>query len=191
MALLTNWLNGDTWNLVQGKFNSIVNFFNQTGGGTTGQVLTKQSNSDFDYAWETPVSPVGAGGTTGQVLAKQSNTDYDTEWIDLPDFFTEQWTVMSVASGWSGSPEFGVTTIGTVFLRGVIDRTTGGDLIATLPIGYRPSTNKTFTVYDGISGIAMVVVQTNGQIKVFNLDGTSVTADINLHLESISFVTFA
>lgn len=28
---------------------------------------------------------VVAGGTTGQVLAKKSNTDYDTEWVDVSD----------------------------------------------------------------------------------------------------------
>lgn len=27
------------------------------------------------------VDPVPSGGTTGQVLAKKSNTDYDTEWV--------------------------------------------------------------------------------------------------------------
>lgn len=31
---------------------------------------------------ESALNVVPAGGTTGQILAKKSNTDYDTEWID-------------------------------------------------------------------------------------------------------------
>lgn len=33
---------------------------------------------------------VPAGGTTGQLLAKNSNTDYDTEWVDTPDGLPSQ-----------------------------------------------------------------------------------------------------
>lgn len=33
----------------------------------------------------TPGAGVPVGGTTGQILAKNSNTNYDTEWIDAPD----------------------------------------------------------------------------------------------------------
>lgn len=32
---------------------------------------------------------VPAAGTTGQLLAKNSNTDYDTEWIDPPNYITQ------------------------------------------------------------------------------------------------------
>lgn len=54
-------------------------------GGTSGQVLTKKSGTDFDTQWETPEAPsnpLPTGGTTGQVLAKKSDTNYDAEWID-------------------------------------------------------------------------------------------------------------
>ena len=53
-------------------------------GGTTGQVLKKKSNTDYDTEWSDEEGGVGvpAGGTTGQVLKKKSNTDYDTEWSD-------------------------------------------------------------------------------------------------------------
>ena len=53
-------------------------------GGSSGQVLTK--NSDGTYSWQNPISVslngIPSGGTTGQVLAKNSNTDFDTEWVD-------------------------------------------------------------------------------------------------------------
>jgi hypothetical protein len=52
-------------------------------GGTTGQVLTKNSASDYDVAWVAPqqVGGVPTGGSTGQVLTKNSNTSYDTAWV--------------------------------------------------------------------------------------------------------------
>ena len=32
---------------------------------------------------------VPSGGTTGQVLAKRSNTNYDTQWVDIDDLIGE------------------------------------------------------------------------------------------------------
>jgi hypothetical protein len=50
-------------------------------GGTTGQVLVKSSNDDYDTEWTSlPEEVFPTGGTTGQVLVKSSNDDYDTEW---------------------------------------------------------------------------------------------------------------
>jgi hypothetical protein len=52
-------------------------------GGADGQVLTKQSASDGDADWETPVGGGGAlpvGGADGQVLTKQSASDGDADW---------------------------------------------------------------------------------------------------------------
>ena len=48
-------------------------------GGTTGQLLGKKSNTDYDVEWES-VHDVPSGGTTGQVLKKKTDTDYDVEW---------------------------------------------------------------------------------------------------------------
>ena len=40
---------------------------------------------DLDSAGiERRLGAVPAGGTTGQVLAKASNSDYDTHWVNLP-----------------------------------------------------------------------------------------------------------
>lgn len=49
-------------------------------GGTAGQILTKQSSTDFDTDWEDLAPALPAGGTDGQVLKKQSATDYDVDW---------------------------------------------------------------------------------------------------------------
>ena len=56
-------------------------------GGTTGQILAKKSDDDFDTEWEdVPNAPNGtpAGGSTGQILAKKTGVDYDDEWITPP-----------------------------------------------------------------------------------------------------------
>lgn len=54
-------------------------------GGTTGQVLTKNSNADGDAGWVDQTGgsdELPTGGATGQVLAKASGTDGDVEWVD-------------------------------------------------------------------------------------------------------------
>lgn len=52
-------------------------------GGTDGQVLTKDSNADYDLVWGNPSGAGGlpVGGTTGQVLAKIDNTNYNAAWV--------------------------------------------------------------------------------------------------------------
>lgn len=53
-------------------------------GGTTGQVLGKDSSADFDVEWVDAGTGDGAvvpaGGFTGQVLVKASDADGDIEW---------------------------------------------------------------------------------------------------------------
>jgi hypothetical protein len=52
-------------------------------GGTTGQVLTKVSATDYDTEWaDATGSSLPPGGTTGQVLAKASDADDDVAWVD-------------------------------------------------------------------------------------------------------------
>lgn len=58
-------------------------------GGTTGQILKKASDEDYDFEWGGTIDPaaaVPAGGTTGQYLKKNSDADYDAEWesINIP-----------------------------------------------------------------------------------------------------------
>ena len=72
--------NGDTYtfNVTNGEGVGVPE------GGTTGQVLVKKSNTDYDTEWANAGAGEGvpAGGTTGQILAKKSGSDYDTEWVD-------------------------------------------------------------------------------------------------------------
>lgn len=48
-------------------------------GGTTSQVLKKNSNTNYDVSWSTP-NYIPNGGTTSQTLIKNSNVDYDISW---------------------------------------------------------------------------------------------------------------
>jgi len=55
-------------------------------GGTTNQMLAKNSDDDFDGKWvDAPEAANGlpSGGSTGQALVKKGTTDYMTEWADI------------------------------------------------------------------------------------------------------------
>lgn len=48
-------------------------------GGTSAQVLAKNSSTNFDTSWQT-IGSIPSAGTTGQALIKNSNTNFDTSW---------------------------------------------------------------------------------------------------------------
>jgi len=54
-------------------------------GGTDGQILTKQSATDYDINWENAPVALPPGGDAGQILAKASDDDADAEWVDPPE----------------------------------------------------------------------------------------------------------
>lgn len=65
-----------------GQVNVSVNETEQRpSGGTLGQVLTKNSATDYDYSWQN-INPIPTGGNEGQVLTKLSASDYDVYWAD-------------------------------------------------------------------------------------------------------------
>lgn len=52
-------------------------------GGIVSQVLTKNSSTNFDTSWQSPLS-IPVSGSTGQVLAKNSNVTGDYSWSSTP-----------------------------------------------------------------------------------------------------------
>jgi hypothetical protein len=55
-------------------------------GGTTGQILAKVDDTNYNTEW---VNYIPTGGTTGQVLSKVDDTNYNTQWTTtqgLPSF---------------------------------------------------------------------------------------------------------
>lgn len=71
-------------------------------GGTTGQVLKKNSNTDFDAGWET-THYLTTGGSAGQVLAKNSSSDYDASWVNPSIALTPGGAPNSIQYNSSGS----------------------------------------------------------------------------------------
>lgn len=66
-------------------------------GGTTGQALTKSSSSNYATTWRTLVP---SGGTTGQALIKNSSTAYDSSWRDIfPSGGTDGQFLQKTSSG--------------------------------------------------------------------------------------------
>jgi hypothetical protein len=53
-------------------------------GGAAGQVLTKNSATDWDFTWATLAGLVPIGGAAGQALVKASATDRDLTWAGGP-----------------------------------------------------------------------------------------------------------
>lgn len=49
-------------------------------GGTAGQSLLKETDSDHAVIWGSPEGVIPAGGGVGQVLKKKTTTDYDAQW---------------------------------------------------------------------------------------------------------------
>lgn len=72
------------------KFNG-ANWYNGTdltssgipAGGTTGQVLAKVNNTDYNAHWVTDLPDIPAGGTTGQALVKIDNANYNVQWATI------------------------------------------------------------------------------------------------------------
>ena len=73
------------WTLLEmAEYTAIKNKVPFPTDGTTGQVLMKKSDVDYDVEWVTPTpppNPLPIDGTTGQVLAKKTDDDYDVEWV--------------------------------------------------------------------------------------------------------------
>jgi hypothetical protein len=87
-------------------------------GGTTNQILKKNSGADYDTGWIDVPKELPAGGATAQILSKNSGTDYDVEWVDAP-----------VGGGGTGLPVGGFT--GQVLTK---NSTTDGDAIWASPV---------------------------------------------------------
>lgn len=51
MSLLPNWLNSDLFSVLRDKYNNLNSSYNGLAGGSTDQILAKNSNGDFDYKW--------------------------------------------------------------------------------------------------------------------------------------------
>lgn len=109
-------------------------------GGTTGQVLTKQSSADGDADWQ-DVDGLPSGGSAGQYLVKQSSTDGDATWQSIPNYVR---TVNSVAPTNGNVDVEALPTGGTVGQVLTKNSSTDGDAS-----WQTPSSGGGTTIYDG------------------------------------------
>ena len=90
LGLTAEIMYGPDLPLVENSFEGQLFFLEDDGvaiplGGTTGQVLAKNSDKDGDVTWVDADNGVSlpSGGVTGQVLIKNSDEDGDAIWADI------------------------------------------------------------------------------------------------------------
>lgn len=118
--------NGQVLSLVSGSPAWIPSPVALPNGGTTGQVLTKNSATDGDAIWANSVG-IPNGGSTGQALVKNSGTDQDVSWTTIESGMTVS-SVQSLANA-------AVITLAAVKRQRVKIKSTGGAVSITLPNG--------------------------------------------------------
>jgi hypothetical protein len=106
----------------------------------------------------------------------------------------EPWRTLPYASGWTDygqghqDPAFRKDQLGIVHLRGFLTRSgpppVGGEVLANLPAGYRPTKKELFAVTDGGATHVRVDVTADGQ--VIWVGGSTAT---NVSLSGIAFAT--
>lgn len=113
-------------------------------GGSTGDVLTKGSGTNFDIGWSPPgaaTNGLPVGGTTGQILTKNSVTNFDASW----------------ATGGGGGGSSGENTFNPPPAQGSWDHTVTQSSV-TYGQGGSGGTATTWILYPGRSGDAISTV---------------------------------
>ena len=83
----------------------------------------------------------------------------------------EPWKNAALQNGWTGTLKYSKSGLGLVKFRGNLlspSEVTARQVIATLPLGYRPLENTPFTAYDGSGGRIMLfgTISTAGSIAL-------------------------
>lgn len=121
-------------------------------GGTTGQVLTKQSSADGDADWETPSggSGIPSGGTTGQVLTKHSAIDGDVEWTTPPSGSSGH--IIQNSSGTDMTARDTLQFVGAT----VTDDSTNGKTVVEIDLSNYYTKSETVTQINNAIGAALL-----------------------------------
>jgi hypothetical protein len=120
-------------------------------GGTAGQVLKKNSGTDYDYGWAVDVTGGGGSQSLGN-LTSTGGTLADVDLSVTQSFYVnagENITTVNVVNG---------PSVGTVVEWVLIVAANGANRDITLPAGWRtPGGVKTFTVASGESRVIAVL----------------------------------
>lgn len=134
------------------------------------------------------------GGTTGEVLVKNSNTDYDTSWKTLIQKTTAECVLAEGCSTASGHAPVAIKEAftGIVQLRGLISRelTLGTwNALCTIPEGYRPSDTRDYMSPNNSNDIGVHIrIGSDGNIQVFPTATTAVANETPIYIDTIYMI---
>lgn len=137
---------------------------------------------------------VSEGGITGQVLVKNSDTDYDTSWKTLIQKTTAECVLAEGCSTASGHTPVAIKEAftGIVQLRGLISRelTLGTwNALCTIPEGYRPSDTRDYISPNNSNDIGVHIrILNDGNIQVFPTATTAVTNETPIYIDTIYMI---
>lgn len=137
---------------------------------------------------------VSEGGTVGQVLVKNSDTDYDTSWKTLIQKTMAECVLAEGCSIASGQMPVAIKEAftGIVQLRGLISRelTLGTwNALCTIPEGYRPSDTRDYMSPNNSNGIGVHIrIGSDGNIQVFPTATTAVTNETSIYIDTIYMI---
>ena len=142
-----------------------------------------------DTGWGVP-----EGGAVGQVLVKNSDTDYDTSWKTLIQKTTAECILAEGCSIASGQMPVAIKEAftGIVQLRGLISRelTLGTwNALCTIPEGYRPSDTRDYISPNNSNGIGVHIrIDSDGNIQVFPTATTAVANETPIYIDTIYMI---
>ena len=137
---------------------------------------------------------VSEGGTVGQVLVKNSDTNYDTSWKTLIQKTTAECVLAEGCSIASGQMPVAIKEAftGIVQLRGLISRelTLGTwNALCTIPEGYRPSDTRDYMSPNNSNGIGVHIrIDSDGNIQVFPTATTAVANETPIYIDTIYMI---
>ena len=137
---------------------------------------------------------VSEGGTVGQVLVKNSDTNYDTSWKTLIQKTTAECVLAEGCSITSGHMPVAIKEAftGIVQLRGLISRelTLGTwNALCTIPEGYRPSDTRDYMSPNNSNGIGVHIrIGSDGNIQVLPTATTAVANETPIYIDTIYMI---
>lgn len=173
-------------------------------GGTTGQILRKNSATAFDLRWDDPNAlkgdpgPAGpgvpTGGTTGQVLSKVNATDYNTQWTTASGGGL---TPVTVNSGQSVTAAVGTiylcsTSTANIAITLPASGTVGGEVVVkkvSSDTANKVRIDTSSSEVDGVSGTASFNVTAQNQSVVFVYISTGVWRIKSQYVAPVAVIT--
>lgn len=142
----------------------------------TADVIDERGNKEFCPWAGSKILPNFNDDALEELVNKVDTTSNTVEQLNVnkANKVQENWILATLQSPWSGEFKYFKDQFGIVFIQVIATKTTNvsaGDVIFTLPVGYRPSSNviSTFIGYSGsgVSGNTLgIEIATSGTVKV-------------------------